>query len=104
MAQQPKQFVEQAIGYYAAFFADLTAGANEQASHQLELIRETDKRAERELAEKGFEYYKNRRTYLMRLFRHRLCEELKGQVEEQLLAQVEKLVEDLEAAASTTRE
>lgn len=96
--EQSKHFITQALSCYAAFFAGIAEDSEEHALSSLNEISNVDNKAQEELNEKELAYYMRRRTELMRIFRTRLVDELKGQVEDEILLRAEKLVADFESA------
>ncbi|MDC0357557.1 hypothetical protein OAO01_01985 [Oligoflexia bacterium] len=91
-----KYYIKESLNYYAAFFAGVAEKSDEVAMESLTKIRSVDSQAEKRLNEQELKYYKNRRTQLMRLFRVRLVEDLKGQIEQEILDKAENLVKDFE--------
>jgi len=87
-----KKFIRKALEEYASFFRNMADGNLEHSSQDLQRLKATDKEAEFILSSEEISYYRTRRTQLMRLFRKRLVSDLKGQVEKEIVDQVEELV------------
>lgn len=87
----PKSFITDALNCYAAFFANVADGNEDEAKRRLVQIREIDHQAAHKLKIEDFDYYKARRSALMKVFGQRLMHALEGQVEAELLLRAKDL-------------
>ena len=95
--EESRKMVREALNHYAAFFAGVTEGHQEAALNNLARIKEIDASAESTLQNESLDYYRHKRTQLMRLFRLRLIDQLKDQVKQDVLEKAEALVSELES-------
>lgn len=99
-SEQTRTFVKNALGHFAAFFAELAGSEEDAAVAQLKMVSKVDAEAEQTLPPEQFDYYQHRRAYLMRIFRYRLFDSLRGQIEQAVLERAEELVREIELQPS----
>lgn len=97
--ERSREFIKDALSEYAGFYRALASGNNQKASGHLQGIQSIDSHAKLKLVGDELQYYRQRKSQLMRLFRTRLVTAMEGQLEDNLIAQVEKIVVDLESAS-----
>jgi len=97
MSNEPSRpYLEQALTHCAACFASMSQGAQEEAESRLAKIRDIDMKAKSRLKEDEYENYLKRRRHLTGLFGRRIVEELKGQVQQEILANAQALIQAFE--------
>lgn len=88
-----REFVKEALTLYAAFFAAIAHSDETGSVAHLSKVKEVDAKAAAALSPANFDFYRERRSELMRLFRKRLIEELQGEVEADLIRRAQELID-----------
>lgn len=91
-----RQYVRQALEHYASFFASLAKDDEESAAQSLLNIKSNDSEADEILSPNDLDYYRTRKTYLMKIFRDQLMVQLEGQIQQDLFERAQTLAKQIE--------
>lgn len=98
--EQTRSFIKAALTEYAGFFRAVAQADAENASRGLARMESVDQDARLHLKGESWNYYRTRKARLLGLFRKRLMMTLETEVEREIVAQAERLVDRLEVSAT----
>ena len=95
-SEEAREYVRRSLRHYGDFFANIAKHSEVDAENSLQQISLTDNTAKQSLNGQEFQYYWNRRNYLMNLFYEQLSREVRGQLQEDLIRDAKGLIDQLE--------
>jgi hypothetical protein len=95
-SEMMRTYIQESLREYAAFFVHIVEGRSHEVDSAANALRLIEEKARQSLSKRELGMFHSRKSALMGLFRERLFEELKDQVQFDVLEQATDLLKNFE--------